>query len=174
MTIEEMSAPPVSTVSPEAAMPTEEVAQAKESIPATPAPVAAAPNPAPVVAPTPQATAPNDDVAQMREQIQALRSQLRTSDIRSTLAERRLVPQDNDLVLGMIEKKLDEGMTADKACAALYKSHPYLFKAPVAQPKTGPSDEELNAMKSLNDAYVKGVIGRLKRDVISFGGTNNG
>lgn len=172
MAIEEMSAPPVSTVSPEASMPTEEVEQAKES--ALAAPTMTASSPTPVVAPTPQATTTNDDVVQMREQIQALRSQLRTSDIRSTLAERRLVPQDNDLVLGMIEKKLDEGMTADKACSALYKSHPYLFKAPVAQPKTGPSDEELNAMKSLNDAYVKGVIGRLKRDVISFGGTNNG
>lgn len=106
----------------------------------------------------------------MAAQIVELRTQLRAASIKSALAERRLVPQDNDLVVRLLEEKLSNGENPDKACAELYKTHPYLFKAPQVVQKTGPSDEEIAQNKSLNDAYVKGVISRLRRDAISFGG----
>lgn len=169
---QEISAPPVSTVSPESAMPSAEVAATIEAATTVPAPsepvVAPAPTPAPAPAPTPAPdTSPYDAMA---AQIVELRTQLRAASIKSALAERRLSPHDNDLVVRLIEDKMANGDNADKACAELYKSHPYLFKAPQVVQKSGPTDEELAQNKSLNDAYVKGVISRLRRDAISFGG----
>lgn len=169
---QEISAPPVSTVSPESAMPSAEVAATIEAATTVPAPsepvVAPAPTPAPAPAPTPASDASPYDA--MAAQIVELRTQLRAASIKSALAERRLSPHDNDLVVRLIEDKMANGDNADKACAELYKSHPYLFKAPQVVQKSGPTDEELAQNKSLNDAYVKGVISRLRRDAISFGG----
>lgn len=168
-----LSAPPVSTVSPESAMSSNDVAATIEAATTAPAPMpiepAPAPTPAPAPAPTPAApeASPYDAMA---AQIVELRTQLRAASIKSALAERRLVPQDNDLVVRLLEEKLSNGENPDKACADLYKTHPYLFKAPQVVQKTGPSDEEIAQNKSLNDAYVKGVISRLRRDAISFGG----
>lgn len=173
---QEISAPPVSTVSPESAMPSAEVAATIEAATTVPAQseTVAAPSPAPSPATAPATAPDNSPYDAMAAQIVELRTQLRAASIKSALAERRLSPHDNDLVVRLIEDKMANGDNADKACAELYKSHPYLFKAPQVVQKSGPTDEELAQNKSLNDAYVKGVIGRLKRDVISFGGTNNG
>lgn len=166
MTIEQISAPPVSTVSPESAMSEAEVTATNENV-GTPIPPEA---PAPAPAPAPAAPVQNDTgLDAMKAQIAELRSQLQSADIRSALAERRLTPQDNDLVVRMITEKMSDGMDADKACAALYKSHPYLFK-PVPQTKAQTDAAEQAELKSLNDAYVNGVIGRLKRGAISIGG----
>lgn len=170
---QEISAPPVSTVSPESAMPSAEVAatiEAASTVPAPSEPVVA-PAPAPVPAsPSPTPAPDNSPYDAMAAQIVELRTQLRAASIKSALAERRLSPHDNDLVVRLIEDKMANGGDADKACAELYKSHPYLFKAPQVVQKSGPTDEELAQNKSLNDAYVKGVISRLRRDAISFGG----
>lgn len=169
---QEISAPPVSTVSPESAMPSAEVAATIEAATTAPAPsepvTAPAPTPVPAPAPTPAPDSSPYDA--MAAQIVELRTQLRAASIKSALAERRLSPHDNDLVVRLIEDKMANGENADKACADLYKSHPYLFKAPQVVQKSGPTDEELAQNKSLNDAYVKGVISRLRRDAISFGG----
>lgn len=163
MTNEQVSAPPVSTVSPESAMSQADVSATNENVGTPVPPEAPAPTPAP-------APAPNDTgLDAMKAQIAELRSQLQSADIRSALAERRLTPQDNDLVVRMITEKMSGGMDADKACAALYKSHPYLFK-PVPQTKAQTDAAEQAELKSLNDAYVNGVIGRLKRGAISIGG----
>lgn len=169
---QEISAPPVSTVSPESAMPSAEVAATIEAATTVPAQseTVAAPSPAPSPATAPATAPDNSPYDAMAAQIVELRTQLRAASIKSALAERRLSPHDNDLVVRLIEDKMANGDNADKACAELYKSHPYLFKAPQVVQKSGPTDEELAQNKSLNDAYVKGVIGRLKRDVISFGG----
>lgn len=169
---QEISAPPVSTVSPESAMPSAEVAATIEAATTVPAASEPAPVPTPAPMPTP-APAPEPDTSPydaMAAQIVELRTQLRAASIKSALAERRLSPHDNDLVVRLIEDKMANGDNADKACAELYKSHPYLFKAPQVVQKSGPTDEELAQNKSLNDAYVKGVISRLRRDAISFGG----
>lgn len=166
-----LSAPPVSTVSPESSMSITEVAEANNSTPVTeapPAPQASAPQ-API-----QTTQQQDQgIEAMAAQIAQLRAQLQSSNIKSALAERRLTPQDNDLVVRLVEEKMSNGDTADKACADLYKSHPYLFKAPAVVQKSSPSDAEVAQSKSLNDAYIKGVISRLRRDAISFGGMTN-
>lgn len=169
---QEISAPPVSTVSPESAMPSAEVAATIEAATTAPAPSepVAAPAPTPVPAPAPTPAPDNSPYDAMAAQIVELRTQLRAASIKSALAERRLSPHDNDLVVRLIEDKMANGDNADKACADLYKSHPYLFKAPQVVQKSGPTDEELAQNKSLNDAYVKGVISRLRRDAISFGG----
>lgn len=170
---QEISAPPVSTVSPESAMPSAEVAatiEAATTVPAPSEPAVAAPAPTPVPAPAPTPTSDTSPYDAMAAQIVELRTQLRAASIKSALAERRLSPHDNDLVVRLIEDKMANGDNADKACAELYKSHPYLFKAPQVVQKSGPTDEELAQNKSLNDAYVKGVISRLRRDAISFGG----
>lgn len=171
---QEISAPPVSTVSPESAMPSAEVAatiEAASTVPAPSEPVTApAPTPVPAAAPSPTPAPENSPYDAMAAQIVELRTQLRAASIKSALAERRLSPHDNDLVVRLIEDKMANGSDADKACAELYKSHPYLFKAPQVVQKSGPTDEELAQNKSLNDAYVKGVISRLRRDAISFGG----
>lgn len=164
MTIEQVSAPPVSTVSPESAMSEADVSATNENV-GTPVPPEVAPAPAPAPAPVQNDTG----LDAMKAQIAELRSQLQSADIRSALAERRLTPQDNDLVVRMITEKMSDGTNADKACAALYKSHPYLFK-PVPQTKAQTDAAEQAELKSLNDAYVNGVIGRLKRGAISIGG----
>lgn len=169
---QEISAPPVSAVSPESAMPSAEVAatiEAATTVP-TPSEPVAAPAPTPVAAPAPTPAPDSSPYDAMAAQIVELRTQLRAASIKSALAERRLSPHDNDLVVRLIEDKMGNGDNADKACAELYKSHPYLFKAPQVIQKSGPTDEELAQNKSLNDAYVKGVISRLRRDAISFGG----
>lgn len=167
----EISAPPVPTTTPEATMTQAEIAEAAAAPAQIPTP-APEPKPAVVAPPQPVVQAPDNNAAAydaMREQITQLKAQLQESNIKSTLAERRLIPQDNALVVRMITEKIDAGMDADKACAELYKTHPYLFKPPVVT-KTGPSEAEVAQNKSLNDAYVKGVIGRLRRDAITIGG----
>lgn len=174
---ENLSAPPVSAVSPESAMPSAEVAATIESASTPLPPTEPATAPAQPSAPVPPPTAVKEDAngyEAMAAQIAELRAQLQASNIKSALAERRLTPHDSGLVVRLIEEKVSNGETADKACAELYKTHPYLFKAPQVVQKSGPSDEELAQTKSLNDAYVKGVISRLRRDAISFGGTSNG
>lgn len=125
--------------------------------------------PCPVEDKTPVTNNKDERVDAMSAEIASLKLELQKSNIRSALAERRLIPHDAELVSKMVVDKIEGGLSPDEACASLYKSHPYLFKN-TTSPKASESAraEEERVQKDLNDRLVSSAIARLKRDTVNF------
>lgn len=130
------------------------------------------PAPAPVAQPQVKEESkiqPVDLQSKMANEIAALKAELQKSNIKSALAERRLVPMDADLVSGMIMDRIGTGLSPDQACASLYQSHPYLFKnSTSAKVSEVDKAEEAKMQKDLNDRFVSSVTSRLRRDVVEL------
>lgn len=104
----------------------------------------------------------------LKQEISELRAKLQDSTIKSSLAERHLVAQDDALVSSMVKAKMSDGKDASTAVAELYASHPYLFKGAVAKiAEEKASAAKIETEKKLNDRFVSSAIERLKRSVLS-------
>lgn len=126
---------------------------------------------------TPEAPAKKEDdsadVSRMVSEIAELKAQLRESNIKSAIAERRLVPLDQSLVTSMISERMKNGMNPSDAVSDLYNTHPYLFKGVVSQiAEQNETAEKAKQSKELNDRFVSSVIERLKRTNINPIGGN--
>lgn len=111
-------------------------------------------------------------MAGMVSEIAALKEELQRSNIKSALAERRLIPHDAELVSRMVMDKISNGANPDEACAALYKSHPYLFKN-ISIQNTADAEKAAKAadearQNDLNKRLVESAIQRLRRDKVTL------
>lgn len=132
------------------------------------APVESAPTPAPVPTaestPTP-APATDSQAEDLKAQVAALHSELQVWKLKSSMSERRIVPQDSDLVSRLVlEMVSSSGKSIDQCVSDLYSSKPYLFKIPKEETKR----VENKSPEVDNKRLIEGAIARLGRAKITL------
>lgn len=132
------------------------------------APVESAPTPAPVPTaestPTP-APATDSQAEDLKAQVEALHSELQVWKLKSSMSERRIVPQDSDLVSRLVlEMVSSSGKSIDQCVSDLYSSKPYLFKIPKEETKR----VENKSPEVDNKRLIEGAIARLGRAKITL------
>ena len=132
------------------------------------APVESAPTPAPVVTaestPTPTPAA-DSQTENLKAQVEALHSELQIWKLKSSMSERRIVPQDSDLVSRLVlEMVSSSGKSIDQCVSDLYSSKPYLFKIPKEDTKR----VENKSPEVDNKRLIEGAIARLGRAKITL------
>lgn len=143
-----------------------------ESNPApTPSP---APSPAPAPSPEAPSPAPNQSELKpassqtaddLKAQVEALHSELQVWKLKSSMSERRIVPQDSDLVSRLVlEMVSSSGKSIDQCVSDLYSSKPYLFKIPKEETKR----VENKSPEVDNKRLIEGAIARLGRAKITL------
>lgn len=154
----EPSAPSASTPAP--AAPAE----------SAPAPTESTPTPAPTSTPTPESTptpapATDSQAEDLKAQVAALHSELQVWKLKSSMSERRIVPQDSDLVSRLVlEMVSSSGKSIDQCVSDLYSSKPYLFKIPKEDTKR----VENKSPEVDNKRLIDGAIARLGRAKITL------
>lgn len=141
-----------------------------------------APNPAPSPAPaTSQAQSPeapsqapsqseskpasSQTADDLKAQVEALHSELQVWKLKSSMSERRIVPQDSDLVSRLVlEMVSSSGKSIDQCVSDLYSSKPYLFKIPKEDTKR----VENKSPEVDNKRLIDGAIARLGRAKITL------
>lgn len=132
------------------------------------APVESAPTPAPVATaestPT-QTHAADSQTENLKAQVEALHSELQVWKLKSSMSERRIVPQDSDLVSRLVlEMVSSSGKSIDQCVSDLYSSKPYLFKIPKEDTKR----VENKSPEVDNKRLIEGAIARLGRAKITL------
>ena len=141
-----------------------------ESVPtpaASQAPAESAPTPAPIQTPTPSESAPATDsqTEDLKAQVAELHSELQIWKLKSSMSERRIVPQDSDLVSRLVlEMVSSSGKSIDQCVSDLYSSKPYLFKIPKEETKR----VENKSPEVDNKRLIEGAIARLGRAKITL------
>ena len=138
-----------------------------------------APNPAPSPAqnesnPAPSTEAPSQNESKpassqtaddLKAQVEALHSELQVWKLKSSMSERRIVPQDSDLVSRLVlEMVSSSGKSIDQCVSDLYSSKPYLFKIPKEDTKR----VENKSPEVDNKRLIEGAIARLGRAKITL------
>ena len=133
------------------------------STPAPAAPAESAPTPAEST-PTP-APATDSQAEDLKAQVAALHSELQVWKLKSSMSERRIVPQDSDLVSRLVlEMVSSSGKSIDQCVSDLYSSKPYLFKIPKEDTKR----VENKSPEVDNKRLIDGAIARLGRAKITL------
>lgn len=155
-----------------------QAAPSQQSAP-SPAPAAPAPSQAPApspasTTPTPIPEAPNQSESKpassqtaddLKAQVEALHSELQVWKLKSSMSERRIVPQDSDLVSRLVlEMVSSSGKSIDQCVSDLYSSKPYLFKIPKEDTKR----VENKSPEVDNKRLIEGAIARLGRAKITL------
>lgn len=132
-----------------------------------------APSPAPA-APAPSPEAPSQSESKpassqtaddLKAQVEALHSELQVWKLKSSMSERRIVPQDSDLVSRLVlEMVSSSGKSIDQCVSDLYSSKPYLFKIPKEDTKR----VENKSPEVDNKRLIEGAIARLGRAKITL------
>lgn len=132
-----------------------------------------APSPAPA-APAPSPEAPSQSESKpassqtaddLKAQVEALHSELQVWKLKSSMSERRIVPQDSDLVSRLVlEMVSSSGKSIDQCVSDLYSSKPYLFKIPKEETKR----VENKSPEVDNKRLIEGAIARLGRAKITL------
>lgn len=134
---------------------------------ASTAPTESAPAPAPIQTPAPSESAPAADsqTESLKAQVEALHSELQVWKLKSSMSERRIVPQDSDLVSRLVlEMVSSSGKSIDQCVSDLYSSKPYLFKIPKEDTKR----VENKSPEVDNKRLIEGAIARLGRAKITL------
>ena len=112
--------------------------------------------------PTPAADSQTED---LKAQVAALHSELQIWKLKSSMSERRIVPQDSDLVSRLVlEMVSSSGKSIDQCVSDLYSSKPYLFKIP----KDDTKRVENKSPEVDNKRLIDGAIARLGRAKITL------
>lgn len=128
-----------------------------------PAPSPEAPSPAPSQNESKPASSPTAD--DLKAQVEALHSELQVWKLKSSMSERRIVPQDSDLVSRLVlEMVSSSGKSIDQCVSDLYSSKPYLFKIPKEETKR----VENKSPEVDNKRLIDGAIARLGRAKITL------
>lgn len=135
------------------------------------------PNPAPSPAPAAPASSPeapsqseskpasSQTADDLKAQVEALHSELQVWKLKSSMSERRIVPQDSDLVSRLVlEMVSSSGKSIDQCVSDLYSSKPYLFKIPKEETKR----VENKSPEVDNKRLIEGAIARLGRAKITL------
>ena len=134
---------------------------------ASTAPAESAPAPAPIQTPASSESAPAADsqTENLKAQVEALHSELQVWKLKSSMSERRIVPQDSDLVSRLVlEMVSSSGKSIDQCVSDLYSSKPYLFKIPKEDTKR----VENKSPEVDNKRLIEGAIARLGRAKITL------
>ena len=133
-----------------------------------------APSPAPATsqAQSPEAPSQNESkpassqtADDLKAQVEALHSELQVWKLKSSMSERRIVPQDSDLVSRLVlEMVSSSGKSIDQCVSDLYSSKPYLFKIPKEETKR----VENKSPEVDNKRLIEGAIARLGRAKITL------
>lgn len=131
-----------------------------------------APSPAPAPAPSPEAPSQSESkpassptADDLKAQVEALHSELQVWKLKSSMSERRIVPQDSDLVSRLVlEMVSSSGKSIDQCVSDLYSSKPYLFKIPKEDTKR----VENKSPEVDNKRLIEGAIARLGRAKITL------
>lgn len=150
-----------------------QAAPSQQSAP-SPAPAAPAPSQTASTTPTPSPEAPNKSESKpassqtaddLKAQVEALHSELQVWKLKSSMSERRIVPQDSDLVSRLVlEMVSSSGKSIDQCVSDLYSSKPYLFKIPKEDTKR----VENKSPEVDNKRLIEGAIARLGRAKITL------
>lgn len=101
----------------------------------------------------------------LKAQVEALHSELQVWKLKSSMSERRIVPQDSDLVSRLVlEMVSSSGKSIDQCVSDLYSSKPYLFKIPKEETKR----VENKSPEVDNKRLIEGAIARLGRAKITL------
>lgn len=118
----------------------------------------------PASAQTP-ASATDSQAEDLKAQVEALHSELQVWKLKSSMSERRIVPQDSDLVSRLVlEMVSSSGKSIDQCVSDLYSSKPYLFKIPKEDTKR----VENKSPEVDNKRLIEGAIARLGRAKITL------
>lgn len=133
-----------------------------------------APNPAPSPAQSESSPASSQSESKpassqtaddLKAQVEALHSELQVWKLKSSMSERRIVPQDSDLVSRLVlEMVSSSGKSIDQCVSDLYSSKPYLFKIPKEETKR----VENKSPEVDNKRLIEGAIARLGRAKITL------
>lgn len=163
----------------EAATPSTPSTQSESNPTPSPAKSESNPTPNPAPSPAPAAPAPSPEAPSQSEskpassqtaddlkaQVEALHSELQVWKLKSSMSERRIVPQDSDLVSRLVlEMVSSSGKSIDQCVSDLYSSKPYLFKIPKEETKR----VENKSPEVDNKRLIEGAIARLGRAKITL------
>ena len=132
---------------------------------ASAAPAESASTSAASAAPAESAPATDSQTEDLKAQVAELHSELQIWKLKSSMSERRIVPQDSDLVSRLVlEMVSSSGKSIDQCVSDLYSSKPYLFKIPKEDTKR----VENKSPEVDNKRLIEGAIARLGRAKITL------
>ena len=103
--------------------------------------------------------------SELQKQVDMLHKELQLWKLKSSLADRHLIPHDFELVARLVTESLSKfAGDVDKCVTHIYTSSQYLFKSQ-EQPKNHVDPEK---EKSDNKTFIDGAIKRLNREPIKL------
>ena len=108
---------------------------------------------------------PTQSDSELQKQVDMLHKELQLWKLKSSLADRHLIPHDFELVARLVTESLSKfAGDVDKCVTHIYTSSQYLFKSQ-EQPKNHVDPEK---EKSDNKTFIDGAIKRLNREPIKL------
>lgn len=115
--------------------------------------------------PQQQPIQPQQSDSELQKQVDMLHKELQLWKLKSSLADRHLIPHDFELVARLVTESLDKfAGDVDKCVTHIYTSSQYLFRSQ-EQPKNHVDPEK---EKSDNKTFIDGAIKRLNREPIKL------